>query len=43
MGAAPGLSQNPDLSDAEVEAAVRLLVRAEMAALSLCRWPKRRP
>jgi hypothetical protein len=36
------IAENPDLSGAEVEAAVRLLVRAEMAALSLRRWPERR-
>jgi hypothetical protein len=34
------LTANPDLSDAEVERAVRLLVRAEMARLQLKRWPR---
>jgi hypothetical protein len=34
------ISENPDLSDAEVEAAVRLLVSAQMARLQLKRWPR---
>jgi hypothetical protein len=35
------LSENPDLSDAEVERAVRLLISAQMARLQLKRWPNR--
>jgi hypothetical protein len=34
------ISENPDLSDDEVEAAVRLLVSAQMARLQLKRWPR---
>ena len=33
------LARNPDLRGEELEAAARLLMRAEMAKLSLRRWP----
>jgi hypothetical protein len=35
------LTANPNLSDAETERAVRLLIKAEMARLQLKRWPDR--
>ena len=36
------ISENPDLSDVEVNRAVRLLISAEMARLQLKRWPRSR-
>ena len=39
---ARALELNPELYGEELEKAARLLMRAEMAALSLRRWPKRR-
>jgi hypothetical protein len=36
------LAENPDLRGAELESAVRLRLKAEMAALSLKRWPGKR-
>jgi hypothetical protein len=38
---AEALERNPELRGAELEAAVKLLMRRDMAKLSMRRWPKR--